>query len=143
VAGSSAAAARTAGAVSTRAPYDVAVPRFHHLWIVEAELEIMNPAPGGDARGDRITEALMRYANDETEPYPVTCRRSDDGWLEMTFPVWAATRFAAIAAGSAVLAEACALAAADVGVLRLTVGESAAEIESYRERFHQMEASSQ
>ena len=117
------------------------VPRFHHLWIVEAELEVCNPAPGGEARGERIFDALMRYASDETEPYPVKSQRSDDGWLEITFPVWAATRFAAVAAGSALLAEACAHAAADAGVLRLTVGESSAEIEAYRERFHEMEAS--
>ena len=116
------------------------VPRFHHLWIVEAELEVANPAPGGDARGQRIFDALMRYASDETDPYPVTCQRNDDGWLEITFPVWAATRFAAVAAGSAVLAEACAHAAADVGVLRLTAGESGTEIEAYRARFQQMEA---
>ncbi len=114
---------------------------FHHLWIVEAELEVCNPAPGDEARGDRIFEALERYGSDDTEPYPVQCRRSDDGWLEITFPVWAATRFAALAAGSALLSEACARAAADVGVLRLTVGESATEIEGYRERFQQMEAS--
>ena len=116
------------------------VPRFHHLWIVEAELEVRNPAPGGDARGERIFEALMRYASDETEPYPMQCRRSDDGWLEITFPVWAATQFAALAAGSALLSEASAHAAADIGVVRLTAGESASEIESYRERFQQMEA---
>ena len=117
------------------------VPRFHHLWIVEAELEVRNPAPGEEARGERIFEALMRYASDDTEPYPIKCQRSDDGWLELTFPVWGATRFAAVAAGSAVLSEACAHAHADVGVVRLTAGESTQEIERYRERFHQMEAS--
>lgn len=117
------------------------VPRFHHLWIVEAELDIRNPAPGGEARGERVFDALMRYATDDTEPYPVQCRRNDDGWLEITFPVFAATRFSALAAGSALLAEACAQAAVDVGVVRLTAGESSNEIESYRERFQQMEAS--
>ena len=117
------------------------VPRFHHLWIVEAELEVTNPAPGDETRGDRIYDALMRYASDETEPYPVQCQRSDDGWLEITFPVWAASRFAALAAGSALLSEACARAAADIGIVRMTAGESANEIEDYRERFQQMEAS--
>ena len=117
------------------------VPRFHHLWIVEAELEVTNPAPGDETRGDRIYDALMRYASDDTEPYPIQCQRNDDGWLEITFPVWAATRFAALAAGSALLSEACAHAAADIGIVRMTAGESANEIEAYRERFHEMEAS--
>ena len=117
------------------------MPRFNHLWIVEAELEVCNPAPGGDARGDRIFEALMRHASDDTDPYPVQSSRNDDGWVEITFPVWAATRFAALAAGSAVLAEACADADTACGVVRLTVGESTNEIEGYRERFQQMEAS--
>ena len=117
------------------------VPRFHQLWIVEAELEVRNPAPGGEARGQRIFDALLRYATDDTEPYPVQCQRNDDGWLEITFPVFAATRFSAMAAGSALLAEACTHADADVGVVRLTAGESATEIEDYRARFQQMEAS--
>ena len=116
------------------------MPRFHHLWIVEAELEVTNPASAGEARGDRISEALERYASDETEPYPLQCRSTDDGWLELTFPVWAATRFAALAAGSALLSEASAHAAADIGVVRLTAGESGSEIENYRERFQEMEA---
>lgn len=119
------------------------VPRFHNLWIVEAELEVRNPSPGGDGRGERIFEALMRYASDDTEPYPVRCQRTDDGWLEITFPVFAATRFSAMAAGSALLAEACTHADADVGVVRLTAGESANEIERYRQRFHAMEESQQ
>ncbi|HEV2999940.1 MAG TPA: hypothetical protein VGW75_04290 [Solirubrobacteraceae bacterium] len=119
------------------------MPRYHHLWIVEAELEIRNPAPGGDARGERIFDALMRYATDDTEPYPVRSQRTDDGWLEITFPVFAATRFSAMAAGSALLAEACTHAGADVGVVRLTAGESSAEIERYRQRFHAMEESQQ
>ena len=117
------------------------MPRFHHLWIVEAELEVTNPATDGAARGDRVYEALERYASDETEPYPLQCRSTDDGWLELAFPVFAATRFAALAAGSALLAEACADAEAGIGVVRLTVGESANEIEGYRERFQRMEAS--
>ena len=119
------------------------MPRFHHLWIVEAELEVRNPAPGGDARGERIFEALMRYASDDTEPYPLRCQRIDDDWLEITFPVFAATQFSAMAAGSALLAEACTHAGADVGVVRLTAGESTNEIERYRERFHAMERSQQ
>jgi hypothetical protein len=127
--------------VAARAAYDVRVPRFHHLWIVEAELEVRNPAPGGDPRGERIYDALMRYASDETEPYPIQCQRNDDGWLELAFPVWCATRFAALAAGSAMLSEACAHAGADIGVVRLAAGESTNEIEGYRERFQQMEAS--
>ena len=113
---------------------------FHHLWIVEAELEVRNPAEGPGARGDRIFEALMRYASDDTEPYPVKCQRTDDGWLEVTFPVFAATRFAALAAGCALLSEACAHAAADIGVVRLSAGESTNEIEGYRARFQQMES---
>lgn len=117
------------------------MPRFHHLWIVEAELEVRNPDPAGSARGDAIFEALLRYASDDTEPYPVKCGRTDDGWLEVTFPVFAANPFAALAAGSALLAEACAQAAAEVGVARLNVGESGHEIEGYRARFQQMESS--
>jgi hypothetical protein len=119
----------------------VRVPRFNHLWIVEAELEVCNPAPGDEPRGDRIAEALMRYASDETEPYPLQSARTDDGWLEITFPIWAATPFAALAAGSALLAEACVHSETACGVVRLTVGESTTEIEAYRERFQAMEAS--
>ena len=117
------------------------MPRFHHLWIVEAELELTNPAPEGDARGDRIYEALVQFASDETEPYPLQCRRNDDGWLEIAFPVFAPTPFGALASASSVLAGACAEAGAEVGVARLTVGESTNEIEGYRDRFQQMEAS--
>ena len=117
------------------------VPRFNHLWIVEAEVELCNPAPGDDPRSEQIFDALMRHASDDTDPYPLQSQRKDDGWLEITFPVWAATRFAALAAGSSLLAEACARASAECGVLRLTVGESTGEIEGYRERFQQMEAS--
>ncbi|HEX8085263.1 MAG TPA: hypothetical protein VF529_13305 [Solirubrobacteraceae bacterium] len=117
------------------------MPRFHHLWIVEAELEVRNPDPSGPARGDRIFEALLRYASDDTEPYPVKCSRSDDGWLEITFPVFAANPFAALASGAALLSEACASADTAVGVVRLNVGESTSEIEGYRSRFQEMEAS--
>jgi hypothetical protein len=117
------------------------VPRFHHLWIVEAELDVRNPDPSGPPRGERIFEALLRYASDDTEPYPVQCRRTEDDWLEITFPVFAATRFSALAAGAALLSEACAHADAETGVVRLTVGESGHEIGDYRERVHRMEAS--
>ena len=116
---------------------------FNPRWIAEAELDVCNPAPGGDARGERVFEALMRHGSDDTDPYPLQSRRNDDGWLEITFPVWAATRFAALAAGSALLAEACTHADAACGVVRLTVGESTNEIEDYRERCQQMESSQQ
>ena len=115
---------------------------FHHLWIVDAELEVRNPAPHGDTQAERIFAALTEYASDDTEPYPTTCRRSDDGWLEIGFPVWAASRWAAIAAGATLLSEACARADTDIGVVRLSAGESKSEIEGYRERFQAMEASS-
>jgi len=114
--------------------------RFHHLWIVEAELEVRNPTPDGDAHGERIFSVLSRYAAEETEPYPTQCRRTDDGWLEVTFPVWAPTRWAAIAAGSAMLAEACADARTEPGVARISAGESRDELEAYRARFSEMEA---
>jgi hypothetical protein len=117
------------------------VPRFHNLWIVEAELEVRNPTPGDDPRGQRIFDALLLYASDDTEPYPVQCQRSDDGWVEITFPVFAATRLAAVAAGSTLLADVCARAGIDVGIVRLTAGESTNEIEDYRDRFKQMESS--
>ena len=128
------------------------MPRFHQLWIVDAELEIRNPAPSNrpdDAPldhedrscGGRIYEALSRYATEESSPYPATVVRDDDRWLEVTFPVWAPTRFAALAAGATVLAEACGRAAADTGVLRMAAGESVEELHEYRGRVHQMEAS--
>jgi hypothetical protein len=127
------------------------MPRFHHLWIVDAELEIRNPAPydrPADAPldhedrscGGRIYDELSRYAAEESSPYPAQVVSDDDRWLEVTFPVWAATRFAALAAGATVLAEACGRAGADTGVLRLAVGESAEELHEYRGRVHQMEA---
>jgi hypothetical protein len=113
--------------------------RFHHLWIVEAELEIRNPAAEAETRCERVFRALERYASDETEPYPTQVARTDDGWLELTFPTWAPSRWAAIAAGATVLAEACAEADVDVGVVRLAAGESSDELLRYRDRVHAME----
>src|SRR4051812_30148964 len=116
--------------------------RFHQLWIVDAELEIRNPAPDADnSCGARIFEALEAYASDESAPYPAQVVREDDRWAEVTFPVWAPSRFAALAAGATVLAEACGRAAADTGVLRMAAGESVEELHEYRGRVHQMEAS--
>jgi hypothetical protein len=114
--------------------------RFHHLWIVEAELEIRNPAPDADSRCERIFQALERFASEDTEPYPAQAATNDDGWAELTFPVFAPTRFAAVAAGATLLAEACAEADAEVGVVRLTAGEGSAELLRYRERTQAMEA---
>ena len=116
------------------------MPRFHHLWIVEAELEIRNPA-GGDPRCERMFEELAKYASEETSPYPTQAARSDDGWVELTFPVWAPTRFAAIAAGAALLAEVCAGSAVDAGVARIAAGESSDELLRYRDRVSTLEAS--
>jgi hypothetical protein len=116
------------------------VPRFHHLWIVEAELEIRNPSADAVATGDRVYAALERYATEDTAPYPTQCRRTDDGWLELAFPVWAPNRWAAVAAGATVLAEACAHAEVDVGTVRMAAGESFDELRDYRSRIHQMEA---
>jgi hypothetical protein len=127
------------------------MPRFHHLWIVDGELEILNPAPfdrPADAPldqedrscGGRIYDELSRYAAEESSPYPAQVVSDDDRWLEVTFPIWAPTRFAALAAGATVLAEACGRAGADTGVLRLAVGESAEELHEYRGRVHEMEA---
>jgi hypothetical protein len=130
------------------------MPRFHQLWIVDVELEIRNPAPGerppdpvaaevaDRSCAGRIYDALSRYASEETSPYPAKAVREDDGWLEVTFPVWAATRFAALAAGATILAEACGQAGADTGVVRLAIGESAEELHGYRSRVHEMEATS-
>jgi hypothetical protein len=125
--------------------------RFHQLWIVDAELEIRNPAPGDRPQteplgasdrscGGRIYDALSRYASDESSPYPAQVVREDDRWLQVTFPVWAPTRFAALSAGATVLAEACARAEADTGVLRLAAGESIDELHDYRNRVHEMES---
>jgi len=124
--------------------------RFHQLWIVDAEVEIRNPAPGDrpdvDALGSsdhscggRIYDALLRYASEESAPYPAEVVREDDCWLQLTFPVWAPTRFAALAAGATVLAEACARADADTAVVRLAAGESIDELHDYRGRIHEME----
>src|SRR3954454_7725355 len=118
--------------------------RFHHLWVVDAELEIRNPAPGEDVSwGERIFEALSRYASDESDPYPAQVVREDDRWAELTFPVWAPTRFAAAAAGSAVLGEVCAAAGVSTGIVRLAVGASADELHAYRSRMHAMEEASE
>jgi hypothetical protein len=114
--------------------------RFHHLWIVEAELEILNPAADDESRCARIFAALEQHASDDTDPYPAQAASTDDGWAELTFPVFAPTRFAALAAASAILAEACRLADADVGVVRLTAGEGSDELLRYRGRTQAMEA---
>jgi hypothetical protein len=117
---------------------------FHHLWVVDAELEIANPAPDAAAScGERIVDALSRYAHEDSDPYPASVVRSDDCWLEVTFPVWAPTRFAALSAGASVLAEVCASADASAGVVRLAVGESAEELHGYRHRMHDMEQRSE
>jgi hypothetical protein len=114
--------------------------RFHHMWIVEAELEIRNPAAEAQTRCERIFKALERYASDDTDPYPAQAASTDDGWVELTFPVFAPTRFAAVAAGTTVLAEACRDADADVGVVRLTAGEGSEDLLRYRARTQAMEA---
>lgn len=115
------------------------MPRFHHLWIVEAEIEIRNPSAERDTRCEAFFEGLSRYASDETEPYPTQVARNDDGWLEVTFPVWGPTRWAAMAAGATVLSEVCAATDTDAGTVRVTVGESSDELRDYRSRIHQME----
>jgi hypothetical protein len=115
------------------------MPRFHHLWIVEAELEVLNPA-GDDPRCKRLFDALAKYASEDTSPYPTQAARTDDGWVEVTFPVWAPTRWAAIAAGAALLAEACAASEVHAGVTRLAAGESSDELQRYRGRVHAMES---
>jgi hypothetical protein len=113
---------------------------FHHLWVVDAELEIANPAPGSAAScGARVVEALSRFAHEDSAPYPASVIRADDCWLEVTFPVWAPTRFAALSAGASVLAEVCASAEARPGVVRLAVGESAEELHGYWQRMRDME----
>ena len=118
--------------------------RFHQLWIVDAEVEISNPEPDNDPScGGRIYDALSRHATDESAPYPAQVVRADDRWLQVTFPVWAPTRFAAIAAGATVLAQACGLAAAETGVVRIGAGESVDELHQYRSRMHEMEETSE
>jgi hypothetical protein len=112
--------------------------RFHHTWIVEVELEVTNP----EHRAQRIFDALAEHGCEDTEPYPSQVTRDDDRWLEVSFPVWAPTQWAAIAAGSALLADACARAGAEVGVVRVGAAESARGHEAYRERLREMETSS-
>jgi hypothetical protein len=109
--------------------------RFHHTWIVEVELEVKNPGH----RADGIFEALAAYGCEDTEPYPSQVTRDDDRWLEVSFPVWAPSQWAAIAAGSAMLSEACARAGADVGVVRVGAAESSRGHEAYRGRVREME----
>jgi|SRR3954447_24801123 hypothetical protein len=117
---------------------------FHHLWVLDAELEIANPAPGAtQSCGARVVDALARYAHEDSEPYPASVIREDDCWLEVTFPVWAPSRFAALSAGASVLAEVCAAAGAQAGVVRLAVGESAEQLHRYRHRMHDMEQASE
>jgi hypothetical protein len=115
------------------------MPRFHHLWIVEVELEIRNPSGGHESRCERMFESLARYASEDTSPYPSQIASTDDGWLELTFPVWAATQWAAIAAGAAVLSEACARADVEAGVVRMAAGESSEQLLKYRDRVREME----
>ncbi|MEA2177540.1 MAG: hypothetical protein QOG77_837 [Solirubrobacteraceae bacterium] len=109
--------------------------RFHHTWIVEVELEVTNP----EDRAQRIFDHLAAYGCEETEPYPAQVTREDDRWLEVSFPVWAPSQWAAIAAGAAMLSEACARADATVGVVRVGAAESSREHETYRERVRSME----
>ena len=116
------------------------MPHFHHLWIVEAEMEIRNPAADTDAaRCDRMFETLAQYASEDTEPYPSQIASRDDGWMELTFPVWAPTSWAAVSAGSTVLAAACARCDVEPGVVRLAAGESSKELDQYRNRVRTME----
>ena len=112
--------------------------RFHHTWIVEVELEIKNP----EHRGQRIFDALAEYACEETDPYPTQVAREDDCWLEVSFPVWASSQWAAIAAGAAMLSDACARAGAEVGVVKVGAAESSRGHEDYRGRVREMEATS-
>lgn len=113
--------------------------RFHHLWVVQAEMEIRNPEPERESRCERVYAALARFASDETEPYPTQVGTTDDGWLQIDFPVWAPTRWAAVAAGATILSEVCAVADVNAGVVRMGAGESADELKSYRTRVHDME----
>jgi hypothetical protein len=110
--------------------------RFHHTWIVEVELEVTNPHD----RARRIFDALAAYGCDDTDPYPAQVTREDDRWLEVSFPVWAPTQWAAIAAGAATLSDACARARADVGVVRIGAAESSRGHEAYRGRLREMES---
>jgi hypothetical protein len=120
------------------------MPHFHHLWVIDAEFEIANPAPEASAsRGDRIVDALSRYAHEDSSPYPASVIRADDCWVEVTFPIWAPSRFAALSAGASVLAEVCASAGAQTSVVRLAAGESADELHGYRRRMHDQEQRSE
>jgi len=110
---------------------------FHHAWIVEVELEVTNPHEGC-AR--RIFDALVAYGCDETEPYPTQVAREDGRWLEVSLPVWAPSQFAAIAAGSATVADACGRVGAGVGVVRIAAAESSRRHEAYRASVRDMEA---
>jgi hypothetical protein len=113
---------------------------FHHLWVIDAEIEITNPAPEAPAScGDRIVDALSRYAHEDSHPYPASVIRTDDCWVEVTFPIWAPSQFAALSAGATVLAEVCATADAQTSIVRLAAGESADELHRYRHRMRQME----
>ena len=112
--------------------------RFHHTWIVEVELEVTNP----EHRAQRIFDALAEYGCEDTEPYPAQVTREDDRWLEVSFPVWAPSQWAAIAAGAAMLSEACARAGAEVGVVKVGAAESSRGHEAYRGRMREMEATS-
>ena len=116
------------------------MPRFHHLWVVEAELEIRNPAPAPDARCERLYDALAQYASEETEPYPSQTASRDDGWMELTFPVWAPNQWAAVAAGATVLAECCGACGVEPGVVRLAAAESSHQLIEYRNRTRALEA---
>jgi hypothetical protein len=108
---------------------------FHHTWIVEVELEVTN----ADDRAQRIFDALAAHGCEDTEPYPLQVTHEDGRWLEVSFPVWASSQWAAIAAGAAMLSEACARTDATVGVARIGAAESSREHEDYRTRLRQME----
>jgi hypothetical protein len=110
--------------------------RFDHTWIVEVELEVTNP----EDRAQRIFDALAQHGCEDTEPYPAQTTREDDGWLEVAVPISAPTQWAAIAAGSALLADACARAGAEVGVVRIGAAESRRQHGDYRTRVRDMEA---
>jgi hypothetical protein len=116
----------------------VGMTRFHHTWIVDVELEVTNP----EDRAQRIFDALASYGCEETEPYPSLVTREDDRWLEVSFPVWAPSQWAAIAAGAAMLSEACARAGAEAGVVRVGAAESSRGHEAYRGRVRDMETAS-
>ena len=118
------------------------MPLFHHLWIVEAELEIKNPAADREKRCERMFDALARYASEETSPYPSQVASTDDGWLELTFPVWAPSQWAAVAAGATVLSDACARSDVQAGVVRMAAAESSDQLKTYRDRVREMETAS-